>query len=174
MSGSHFLSRHTLDISLYAAISNAFGNDIWTDAVHDDRDYTTSRMLSWQVHSHGAGAPLPFKGKGLYALLMFGSLHPLLRSLPIRTLGKSDAAWLESFDPEEYFTNVEAWRLEEYPAQKFLASVREGMPRMSHYIASKMSLEELEAYREFWQEVRSFFIAEFKARVRYNKGTLGG
>ena len=173
MNGSHFLSRHTLNKSLYAAISNAFWNDLWTNSTHDDRDYTIARMLAWQVYSHGVGAPLPFKGQSLYALLMFGCLHTILRSLPIKTLGKSDVAWLKSFNPEEHLANVEAPRLEEYPAHKFLASVREGMPHMTRYVVSNMSLEELKAYRGFWQEVRRYFVAEFEARMHYNQETLG-
>src|ERR1700733_139590 len=173
MNGSHFLNRHTLDKSLYAAISNAFWNDLWTNATHDDRDYTIARMLAWQVYSHITGAPLPFKGRGLYALLMFGCLYPVLRSLPIKMLGKSDAAWLKSFNPEEYRANVEALWLEEYPTRKFLASVREAMLRMTCYVVSNMSLEEFKAYSGFWQEVRSYFVAEFEARVRYNQETSG-
>ena len=108
MNGSHFLSRYTLEKSLYAAISNVFWNDLWTNATHDDRDYAIARILAWQSYLCTVGAPVHFTGRALHALLLFGQLHHVLRSLPFKRFGKSDADWLTRFNPEEHHGETEA------------------------------------------------------------------
>lgn len=159
-----------MDKSLYATISNAFWHDVWTNACHDDRDFIICRMLAWQVYSDSSPSrgPPPFKGKSLFALLMFGLFHKVLRSLPLKVLEASDPTWLEHFNPEER-DDVETLRLEQSPAHRLLSEVRDLMPQMCRDIVSRMEAEELNDFAKFCTEVQVYYRSEFEARVKYNK-----
>ena len=82
MMGSHCLNRSTMLATLHGAIKHAFWHDVWTNATHDDRDFSIARMLVWQAMRMDAGTPWPFKGQNLYALLVMGIIPLLLQSLP--------------------------------------------------------------------------------------------
>jgi hypothetical protein len=151
-------------ISLFAAIVHVFWHDLWTNATHDDRDYTIARMLAWQVYMPPSNAP--FRGKNLYALLIFGRLHHLLRSLPWKKSSARASSWIRHFDPLAPL-HTDGVR-EQYPAHKLLHDVRQYMGRLCDRIIGNMSAQQCQAYDEFWKEVRVFYIAEFEARERYN------
>ena len=169
MSGSHFLSRYTMVLSLFAAVEHSIWHDLWTNDTHDDRDYTINRMLAWQASSPSDSRP--FTGRNLYALLIFGWLHLLLRSLPWKTSSSREPLTLESFNPEVDLPDMQAERFEGFPAHQFLQDARAYMRQLSIFIIHDMNVEEREEYAEFWKEVRTYYIAEFNARVKYNKDT---
>jgi hypothetical protein len=152
-----------MEKSLYAAVSHSFWHGLWTNATHDDRDYTIARMLAWQAYLLGKNAP--FKGRNLYSLLMFGKLHPLLRSLPWK---KTSSSSLQRFNPLEDHAEDQPARLEAFPADRLLHDVREFMGRLCDEIVGHMSMEERQDYDDFWQEVRAFYITELEAREQYN------
>jgi len=152
MSGSHFLSRFTMVQSLYAAISFAIWKDVWPNAEHDDRDYTIAKMLVWQARSRGRNTP--FKGKNLYALLMFGKLHHHLR-------------WDRSRVIPDDFPDNDPIDLEAFADDKLLQDVREYMSLVSDHIVYHMKPLEREVYTEFWREAASFYLAELESRKQY-------
>jgi hypothetical protein len=149
--------------SLFSAILHAFWHDLWTNATHDDRDYTIARMLSWQFYMSPSNAP--FGGKNLYALLVFGRLHHLLCSLPWKQPGAHAPSWLRHFDP---LAPPPDGILERYPAHKLLQDVRGYMEGLCDDIFTRMSSQQRQAYRKFYKEVRTFYAAEFEAREQYN------
>jgi hypothetical protein len=164
MTGSHFLSRHTMAASLFAAISHVFWHDLWTNATHDDRDYTIARMLAWQAYASPSNAP--FEGKNLYALLVFGKLPHLLRSLPWKKSHALASSWLRRFDP---LAALPDGGLDQFPAHRLLQDVRAYMGRLCDRIVLGLKPQQREDYREFWEDARAFYTMEFEAREQYNR-----
>jgi hypothetical protein len=152
-----------MDQSLHAAISHTFWHDLWTNATHDDRDYTIARMLAWQYYLMPTRGG-PFKGRNLYALLMFGQLHSLLRSLPWKTSCSGEPRWLERFDPK----GRQPLHLEGFPAHKLLREVREYMRELCDRVRGAMMAEQGQGFDHFWNDVRTYYASEFNARAKYN------
>jgi hypothetical protein len=158
MNGSHFLSRYTMDNTLYASISHTFWHDVWTNATHDDRDYSIARMLAWHVISPR------FTGRNLYALLMLGTLHQHFRSLPWKQPPSNDASWLHKFNPSKDLSDLEPSLLKKFPAHRLLHEVRQYMEVLCGFIVGQMSDSERENYSRFWGEVHAFYEREFENR----------
>jgi hypothetical protein len=149
--------------SLRAAISHTFWHDLWTNATHDDRDFTIARMLAWQAYSNSTRNG-PFKGRSLYALLMFGKLHSVLRSLPWKKPRSRESSWIKRFDPGEDLRDVQS----RFPAHRLLQSVREYMGQLVDRIVSLMTTEQREEFVSYWGEIRAYYTSEFNARAEYN------
>lgn len=163
MSGSYFMSQYTMDQSLYAAILHTFWHDLWTNATHDDRDYTIVRMLAWQYYlmpTHNG----PFKGRSLYALLIFSRLHSLLRSLPWKKSCGREPLWLECFVPE----GSQPLHLEGFPAHKLLHEVRGYMVELCDRVRGAMTAEQGEEFDRFY-DICAYYESESNARAKYNR-----
>jgi hypothetical protein len=150
--------------SLHGAIKHAFWHDVWTNATHDDRDFSIARMLVWQAMRMDAGADWPFKGKNLYALLTMGVLPLVLQSLPFSS--QAGAEWLDHYDPLDKPPFIPT------PSDTFLHSVREKMAEVTRLIIRQLPGPELAAFQCFWEDQRAIFIQEFQRRCKYNKETL--
>lgn len=164
MSGSHCLSRFSMLASLHSAIKHAFWHDVWTNAMHDDRDFSIARMLVWQLMHMDASTAWPFKGKNLYALLVMGILPLLLQSLPFST--RAGTEWLDHYDP---LNNLP---FESTPSDTFLHGIREKMAQVAHLIIKHLPAMELAKFQQFWEDERTIFIQEFERRCKYNKEQL--
>jgi len=160
MLGSHCLSWFTMHETLRSAIKHAFWHDVWTNALHDDRDFLIARMLVWQVAHMEAGAPWPCTGKNLHALLVMGIIPRLLLSLPFSIRAGSE--WLHHYDPlnDPPFLPT--------PSDTFLATIREKMSQVARLIMKKLPGPELEGFQLFWVKERALFIEEFQCRSKYN------
>jgi hypothetical protein len=181
VSGSHFLNRFSMGPTLHASIKHAFWHDVWTNATHDDRDFSIARMLVWQALSMDAGAEWPFQGENLYSLLVMGLVPSLLQSLPFKShddkgvpQGEDEPVedaedataartWLERYDPTE--------KSAESPnhSQTFLAAVRHEMVGVSQLIVFQLPPSDMEQFQQFWTSARSLFIDEYTRRCEYNR-----
>lgn len=190
MSGSHCLNRFSMAATLHASIQHAFWHDVWTNATHDDRDFSIARMLAWQVMHMEAMEEWPFKGEDLYALLVMGLVPFVLRSLPFaahilvdsthgeemeldevdaelaKAADATVALWLQTYDPT---TNSD---VAPTPSKAFLTAVRDEMPRISQLIISKLPSSAREAFRLFWTDTRELFIEEYERRCEYNRSLV--
>jgi hypothetical protein len=99
MSGSHFISEHTMPLMLEAAISHSAWHDTWTNATHDD----IITHVDWMLHSllirstNGIPSRI-FQNSNVFALVIYARFAPWLRSLPHhRQL--ENPAWLKGFSP---------------------------------------------------------------------------
>jgi hypothetical protein len=146
--------------SLHGAIKHAFWHDVWTNATHDDRDFSIARMLVWQAMRMDAGAAWAFTGTNLYALLVMGILPLLLQSLPFST--RAGTEWLAHYDP------LDSPPLISTPSDAFLHSVREKMAQVARLIIQQLPRPEVAMFQQFWKNQRAIFIKEFERRCRYN------
>jgi hypothetical protein len=164
MSGSHFLSRYTMDQTLYASISHTFWHDVWTNATHDDRDYTIARMLAWHIlHPR-------FTGVNLHALLLLGTRHKHLRSLPLKQSPSKDPSWLHAFDPTKNQADLD--RIKDFPARQLLYKVRKYMEEeLCGFIYDGMSKSDRESYVTFWGRIGKFYEKEFNNRAAMEQGS---
>jgi len=150
--------------SLHGAIKHTFWHDVWTNATHDDCDFSIARMLTWQAMRMDAGAAWPFKGSNLYALLALGILPLLLQSLPFSTQARTE--WLDHYDPLNNPPFIPT------PSDTFLHSVREKMAQVTRLIMQQLPGPELAGFQRFWEHQRAIFIQEFECRCTYNKEKL--
>lgn len=173
--GDHFMSRHTMTRTLYASIGHAFWHDCWTNAQHDDRDFSIAKMLVWQALHEPSSSDAPFQGDNLFALIMMGRLSHLLRGLPLTNPPKEGgSSWLEVFEPTNptSLSGLSKAQIAEFavlPARLFLESVRSYMWDVAGYLIARLNEEERRAFVVFWADVRSFFEVEFHKRAEYNK-----
>lgn len=154
MVGSHFYNWFSMWGTLIAAIRHALWHDVWTNAVHDDCDYSIARMLVWQEMHMRADADdkSPFQGRELYTLLVMGMLLFILQSIPFPTAADDDASgeemevdrmleagrvteaagkhWLETYDP----LNTLAYN--PTPSNDLLDTVCHAMASVAHSILS--------------------------------------
>src|SRR5260370_15178835 len=98
-------------------------------------------MVVWQLSAPSSGAP--FKGRNLYALLMFGMLHVLLCSLTWRALGSHYPSWVEhfNFNPLCDLADMDPSCLEQFLAHNLLHGVRKCMVLFvqSHHLPHEYS-----------------------------------
>jgi hypothetical protein len=187
MYGSHFLNRFSMEATLYSSIQHAFWHDVWTNATHDDRDFSIARMLAWQALRMRANAEWPFTGRNLYALLAMGMVPTSLLSLPfhmhapkkevpgdemevdeveaelLRAADATAALWLTTYDPTADSNDIPS------PAKAFLVAVRQEMGKISRLIHSKLPHEDVHAFDRYWSHVREVFLVEFERRCQYNR-----
>src|SRR6266849_1893662 len=180
VSGSHCLSRFTMEASLLASIKHAFWHDVWTNATHDDRDFLIARMLIWQQMWMEQNAEWPFVGVNLYALLAMGRLSLLLRSAPFSLHPQNEQSpdamdtdededleescrWLESYDPTRDLLG------DDNAADRLLSKVRHEMVQVVGAIRRKLSPSEDAAYGAFLKEKRRIFMDEYERRCNYNR-----
>jgi hypothetical protein len=192
MLGSHFYNRFSMWRTLVAAIRHALWHDVWTNALHDDRDYCIARMLVWQEMRMRGDADgswpfpeTPFEGRELYALLVMGMLSFILQSMPFSTTTTDDASgeemevdgtleagegaevagrrWLETYDPLQTFAYAPT------PSDVFLDAVRRDMALVAHSILSRFSPSQSQEFLQVWADARSIFIQEYERRCQYNR-----
>lgn len=181
MLGSHFYNRFSMWRTLVASIRHALWHDVWTNAVHDDRDYSIARMLAWQeMRMRGdADGESPFQGRELYALLVMGMLPFILQSIPFPTaavdaddasgeemaVDSAEAAgkcWLETYDPLKMLAYIPT------PSDALLDAVRHAMVSVAQSILSRFSPSQSREFLKVWADARTIFIAEYESRCQYN------
>jgi hypothetical protein len=165
--------------TLHASIKHTFWHDVWTNAMHDDRDFVIARMLAWQAMQMDGNKDWPFKGKDLYSLLVMGRIPFLLHSLPFKARGQDGAQqqdemdpdapkeaagidWLERYDPTVAFSDSSN------PSTAFLTAVRREMAKISRLITFQLPPSDIEQFQKFWKSARLLFIEEYKSRCLYN------
>ena len=157
-SGSHCLSRFSMQQSLHGAIKHAWWHDVWTNATHDDRDLSIAHMLTWQRMRMNSGADWPFQGQNLYALIAMGLLPCLLQSFP-----HAGNEWLDHYDLLDNPPHAPT------PSEVFLRSIHEKMAGVSDMILKELLLVEEAQFQQFWCEQRAIFEKEFESRCQYNE-----
>jgi hypothetical protein len=167
--------------TLHASIKHIFWHDVWTNAIHDDRDFSIARMLVWQEMRMAAGADWPFKGDNLNALLVMGRLPSVLQSVPFwiytrrevteeemevdegtLDVGVVEKDWLEHYDPMRDPPYVSR------PSDDFQKAVRLEMVRLSKLIIWQLTPSERQSFQLFWADTRKVFIQEYERRCEYN------
>jgi hypothetical protein len=154
VSGSHCYNRFCMRASLLGSIRHALWHDVWTNSIHDDRDFAIARMVVWQLIKMEAGAALPFQGENLYALLIMAMNAFLLVSVPFSSASEKELAkyWLERYNPS---TNL---------STSLLSAVREDMSKIAHSIAATLSPPATDEFSAFWTHIRNIFLSEFEHR----------
>lgn len=179
MLGSHFYNQFSMWPTLVAAITHALWHDVWTNAEHDDRDYSIARMLAWQEMRMRAGAQWPFEGRDLHALVVMGMLPFIFQSLPFSIDAADDASgeemevdgtttdagkgekalgkrWLETYNPLATCPDPKN------PSDRLLDTVRHDMALLAHSILSRLSSSQTQEFLQVWSDARSIFIMEYE------------
>ena len=170
MWGEHYMTRNTMAKTLFSTIGHVFWHDLWTNAMHDDRDFLVSSMLTWQALHHPYSRDAPFTGTNLFALIVIGKLSCLLRSLPlVNPPNEGGDAWLEAFEPPQLTHHPQLAGFPKLPAHKFLDEVRMFMWDVSGYLITQLNTDDRERFNRFWKEARSYYETEFHKRVEYNR-----
>lgn len=176
MSGSHFISEHSLPAMLEASISHSLWHDIWTNALHDDKiahmawmldDFLRRTRAQHSSHRQESGGALG--GVQAFALIAWGALAPWLISLPHQTSASaSNPRWLETFDPLEYLTGrLHVSPLADAATSRMLAMLDQ-VGRMADVAFKRLALEDQEAFAHYYKDVCAKFANEIIRRTDYN------
>jgi hypothetical protein len=144
---------------------HTFWHDVWTNAVHDDRDLSIARMLVWQKIKQNADAVLPFQGENLHALLTMGLLPFVFQSIPFQGVSDSKLAkhWLDHYNPLAEPENQAA------DSSIHLSAVREYMVRIAHSILCELPPSAQDEFLQFWADVRKTFLSEYERHCEFNE-----
>lgn len=168
MSGSHFLSEHSLTRMLDAAISHSLWHDVWTNATHDDVIAHVDWMLhSLLIRSSDRRPTQVYEPQQVYALLTYASLAPWLSSLP-HQLNHGNPTWLETFDPTRDLEDRLSQDASTAAATARTLDILEGLRCKAAACVALLHNQEHRLFNAFWAASRQSLANEMKAQTAYN------
>lgn len=170
MSGSHFISEHTLPAMLEASISHSLWHDAWTNALHDDKIAHVAWMLHDLLMRRSKNAQrYPVTGINAFALITWGILAPWLISLPHQTAAyAANPLWLCNFDPKAYLTDrLGVSSLADAATNRMIAMLDQ-VGQQARHIYRELEPEDQEAFQQYYRGICEKLATEIIRRTEYN------
>ena len=172
MSGSHFISEHSLLLMLEAAISHSAWHDVWTNATHDDVIFHLDWMLHYLLLHSVNGVPSHIlQGNNAFALVTYAHFALWLSSLlHQRHVGKP--TWLREFAP---LHDLHAW-FSQNPSTQAATCQRldalDQLARKADELISSFLPIYYQAFQAFWEASSKKLESEIQHCIDYNISSL--